>query len=464
MPATLSVWLLASIVAVAVGIVMAVRRGPHVGVGAAAAIGLLAPNWAYLQWGLLEFDVKLTAVAVMLLAYCVHPRGKLRFPVTFVDVVITAIFVTHLVSEAFVGDLDGGGVLRAFGEWYAPFLAGRGLGLYRGGLSAIAPWFAVATIVLAAGAWYESLTNVNPWEALFAPVDDLVDRLREARYGFLYRAAGPTRHPIFLAIVFLLMTPWAVMTAERHAQHWRIIGWVALACVPLGVVSTVSRGPLAALALGGIVWTLIRFERQRIWIGGAVVATALGLVAVGDRAADWISQTDSVRGKGELVVIDGQSRTYTPTMNRVLVWEIYAPLVGRGGPLGYGTDRVSSFPPDLPLPVDGRSAEILGIVDNSYLLFGLRFGWVGLALLVTLLAGAVVTAVRLRASAGMVAYPFGAVRFEALAAVLTAVAAQMLLVFCTYEFVFWLLMTVGVVSGSESLRRRMVRGDDVDSD
>ncbi len=134
-------------------------------------------------------------------------------------------------------------------------------------------------------------------------------------------------------------------------------------------------------------------------------------------------------------------------------------MVLKGGPLGYGTDAVSSFPPNIPgLPTSAKARATLGIVDNSYLLIGLRFGWIGIGLFLALLGGSIVTAIQLRRSAGLILYPDGPAFLTAMASILVGVAFEIMTVFSSYDFMFWILFHFGIVAGLASLRRDMVRG------
>lgn len=106
-----------------------------------------------------------------------------------------------------------------------------------------------------------------------------------------------------------------------------------------------------------------------------------------------------------------------------------------------------------------RHQETLGIVENSYLLIGLRFGWIGLTLFVLLIGGSIVSAIRLRRSAGMILYPDGPAFLTAMASILVGVAFVMLTVFSSFDFMFWVYFHCGVVAGLASLRESMLRGD-----
>lgn len=439
---------------------------PHVAVGVAMAICLLAPTWAFFKYGPLELDAKMIAGAILLIAYCLHPKGMLRFPVQPLDYIFGGILLTHLVAEAYQGEFGVTVLLRAIGEWSVPYLGGRCLGLYRGGVSSIAPWFNGVTIILMTGAVIESLTGVNLWEAAWAPMDDLVERNRDRRYGWLYRATGPVRHPIFLGVVFLLMIPWPIVVIERARTRLGVaLGWIGIVSVCIGIVATVSRGPLLGLIVAGAIAAVLRWPTFRV---PALVAGLVGLailVTGWNRVLSIVERTDTVRGRGELVELDGNAEIYSGTRNRIFVWKIYGPLVVRSGPLGFGTTAVSSFPPNIPgLPASARAAEALGIVDNSYLLFGLRFGWLGAALLPLALLTAIAAAMAMRPSAGLISYPYSSAFLTAMASSLAGCALEMATVFCSYEFMFWVIFSCGLVAGTGSLGRRLVTGDYIDDE
>ncbi len=436
------------------------KRRPNLAVGVAVAISLLAPTWVHVGSEPFVFDVRMALACVMLIAYCFHPLGLLRYPQTWLDAVIVSLIAVHTFSDVMHGGPLVGSLLRAIGEWLVPYLAARGSVLFQGGVTWLAPWFSGVAIVLGLGAVFESFSGLNLWEFLFCPVDDLVQRSREMRYGILYRAVGPTRHPIFLAIILMLLVPWTVAQAERGERWWwRALGWAALAMIVVGMVATVSRGPLLGLALACVVASSLRWPMTRPYLAGLGVTAVVLLAMFGKQLPGWIETTDTTGGRGKLVEVGAEGKVYTGTRNRLLVWEIYGPLVIRGGFFGYGTAAVSSFPPNIPgLPASAQAAQTLGIVDNSYLLFGLRFGWIGLLLLVTLLIGAIAVAIARRRSAGLVFYPYGSAFVTALASVLVGVALEIATVFLSYEFGFWLLFHCGVAAGLASLNRRLLGG------
>jgi hypothetical protein len=440
----------------------AVWKGmPGLGVAVGAAVAWLSATWLAPVFAGTAVDARIAIVAVLLVVFCLHPTGKFRFPIIWLDVVVIGLLLVGAISDLRFSGFTIGDPLKIYGEFVLPYFAGRFAFMRSGVLRYASPVFVASGIVLCAGVAFESLSGVNLWEWLFAPTDDLVSRSRGLRYDLLYRAAGPTRHPIFLGIVCMLLVPWCVALLARKEPVWqRWLGGAGLAAAFLGVCATVSRGPLLALVASALVAIPIAWPQATKWFLG--IGGVVGIVAAlswGQLLA-WVESTESSdQVRSRVIEVEGRADVYTGTRNRLWVWEIYAPLVVKGGPLGFGTDAVSSFPPNIPgLPANKKARQLLGIVDNSYLLIGLRYGWIGLGLFMSLLGGTIFTAIQLRRSAGMILYPDGPAFLTAMASILVGVALEMLTVFSSYDFMFWVLFHCGVVAGLASLRKDMVRG------
>ncbi len=321
-------------------------------------------------------------------------------------------------------------------------------------------FFAGVAIFIGGEAVFEGITGINIWEKIFAPMDDLVKQGRGLRFG-LSRASGPTRYSIFLGIVLMLLTPWCISLIGRHDRKWvRVFGVIALLSCIAGIVATVSRGPLLGMVLAGAVSITIVWPWTFKWFAGTAMVGLLLVVTFWEQVISLVESTQTTNQvRVQVVEVDGEYEAFSGSRNRLLVWEIYGPLVLKGGPLGYGTEAVSSFPPNIPgLPTSAKARATLGIVDNSYLLIGLRFGWIGIGLFLALLGGSIVTAIQLRRSAGLILYPDGPAFLTAMASILVGVAFEIMTVFSSYDFMFWILFHCGIVAGLASLRRDMVRG------
>src|SRR5262249_7842415 len=80
------------------------------------------------------------------------------------------------------------------------------------------------------------------------------------------------------------------------------------------------------------------------------------------------------------VTINGKTRPYTGTRSRIYAFELYQPALMQTGLFGFGTNRTTGFPINVPLrPGDEGALMQMPTVENAYLLMALRLGWLGLA-------------------------------------------------------------------------------------
>lgn len=425
------------------------------------AVSVASATWVSPVIAGVMVDVRVSLAAVFLIAFFFHPHVRFYFRSNWLDAVAVSLMLFGCVSDWRADGFNAASPLRLYGEILLPYFAGRFMGMRRDSAGAAASWFCGAGVLIGIGCVVEGYSGWNAWEWLFAPMDDLVSRYRAVRYELSFRAAGPTRHPIFLGVVLILLLPWSFLLICRSEQsRTKYLGYFGLSGFLFGIVSTVSRGPLVGVALAIVFSISIRWPKSAKWLfaSGAIATFMIVLFWVPFMAI--IDATESKEVRSRVIEVGSESVVYSGTRNRLWVWDIYGPLVIKGGPLGFGTEAVSSFPPNIPgLPASTKTRETLGIVDNSYLLTGLRFGWIGLSLFLILIFGSIATAIRLRRSAGMILYPDGPAFLTALASCLIGVSFVMLTVFSSFDFMFWVYFHCGVVAGLASLRDSMLRGD-----
>ncbi len=436
------------------------RRQPGTAIGAGLAVSMASATWlAPSIWGE-PIDARIAIALLALIVFCLVPDGRFRFHWVWLDTIIGLILIFGIASDWVSEGVSAASACQVYGEWVLPYFTGRFLAMRFDGVRGSAVWFASIGIVLGVGAIFEGFTGINLWEVLFAKKDDLVSHHGGIRYGLLHRATGPTRHSIFLGVVLLLIAPWFIHLLRRiDARGLNVLGGVGFAVLFLGLLSTVSRGPLLCFGIAGAASLAIAWPSTRKWLVGAGAIALVLVLCFWDQALAVIDTTQKAgQVTSKVVNVTGEPELYTSSRNRLWVWKVYTPLVVEGGLLGYGTKAVSSFPPKIPgLPMAVHARETLGVVDNSYLLIGLRYGWIGLSLFVILLAGTIFTSVRLRGSIGQLFYPEGASFLTAMAGVMVGVSVEILTVFSSFEFMFWLQFNCGVVAGLLSLWKDHVK-------
>ncbi len=439
------------------------RHGKLSMLGVAMAMSLLAATWFQISVAGMPVNVRTATAIIFLTAFTFHSPRLIFSPLTLIDCVVACLVLWHMVVDAYFGEPVFWTFAAAYGEWVLPYAAGRYAMLHRDALSELSPWFVGVGAFLACAACLEACLGINFWESLFTKVDGEVLRSSGKRFG-IYRAIAATRHPLFLGTAFLLLIPWAMSLIDSSSNNpkRRHAGVLGLVAILIGLVATVSRGPLVGLICGGVFLLTIKSRVAR-WM--ALVLVLVGAVLV-VASHDEILQFVDISTKGEdrpigwIVDVNGEARHFTGPRNRLLILELYGPIVLRGGAFGYGTENSSGFPPkNIPgLPNDIKAREQLGIVDNSYLNMGLRFGCVGFALLVALLMITTATALRLTRVAGTYFYPNGPATLFAFAAIVVAYAVEIGTVFFHYDHRFLLLFTVGVIAGLQSQYRILRRG------
>jgi hypothetical protein len=184
------------------------------------------------------------------------------------------------------------------------------------------------------------------------------------RFGF-FRAMVTAEHPIDLGNVGLLLgglVPALCISSGISTRDWRLIGGLAGSAMIL--ISSMSFSCLAGAGVAMGIYILLRYVRgsELLLMPGMVAAIIAGF-AFTIHLINLDINTIRPADGGEVVAFDGSYYV------RVLIiqnsWNSY----GQGaGWVGFGDD--------------GLKKEVLGLesVDNSYMLFLMRRGWVHLTL------------------------------------------------------------------------------------
>jgi len=389
-------WLLVSGLII-VFVVLSWRAGVPRALGVVGLIAMAAPAWCMLP--LLRVpagsivgsgvDVKVAVGTAALLLYSFLP-GR-TFPVRLVpcDLIAIALILVHLTSDTLNSGFSWVTLGRAYAEWYLPYMLGR-LAFQRiADLNVLALTFATLAMLLGVLAIVEGVSGVNWLESAFGwrPLEGFP---RDAsRWGFK-RAYGPAMHPIYFGGQLLFFMAGCIYLAWSAAGLRQPIAWLFSPLLPaLGIVFTGSRGPVLGLLLALLCQVFFRWPQLRV---GLLVCGALLLglgVAYQEPMLELLESWSGESGQRQ-VVIEEETHSYSGTRNRLLVFDVYGIALKRSGWLGFGTQAVSGFPVNVPLgPREADTLKKVRFIDNSYMLLTLRFGWLGLLLLLAICAASI---------------------------------------------------------------------------
>ncbi|MEZ6062238.1 MAG: O-antigen ligase family protein [Planctomycetaceae bacterium] len=452
----LPVWIAFAVVLALVVLVTTIRQTPARALGAAMAVSFVFPVWIVQDWFDQPIGLRTLAAIIGLLAFCVHPKGSIRSPITLLDFCIGAMFIAHVWSDTLADGFSVGIPFRAYGEWVLPYVAGRFSIARTRDLRFLRPWMLSVLVILSLTAIGESLFSFNIWDAVFGePPTSEINRDGQ-RFGF-QRAYSMTLHPIFTAMLLLLMLPWTRMndgeerdveaddaTDDQPSALWQTLPLILLIA---GVAAGISRGPILGLGIAAVVaWVLN--HRRFLWPSLAAAAILIvGAVIFPDAAVTVLEKFGGSHVR--LVEVDGEVEEITGTRSRLLIYQAYGGPMLNAGLTGYGTIATNQFPPNIPYLESTRdSVEKLRLVDNAYVLLILRFGWLGLACFILLFLTALGTAIYLSSDPQIRRW------CTVFAGCLVASLMVFFTVWMSYDFGFYLLWSVGLLSGLASARQK----------
>ncbi|MCC6510799.1 MAG: O-antigen ligase family protein [Pirellulaceae bacterium] len=358
--------------------VMAWRYGPQRAIGCQVLLACLVPSWS--QWDVMEgvwLDGRMAATCFGLLAYCFHPRATYPVRLGVLDGVMLCLVAVHLAS-----DIDNSGwsmvlPLRVYGEWCIPYIAGRLALQHREDMRFLAPWGLAVATILAVGSIFEGFSGMHPWEWIYGErkYDGIIRD--QPRWG-ITRAWGCCAHPIYFGFLQLMFLPWLLRLWHRRRPVYFLWGLPLVGLI--GVFCTGSRTPLVAYA-GVILMGLFVFVPRSRW-PLAVVTLLAGvlLFSMRDQITDLVTRWGETVNRRDVIVVDGKEEQTSGTMARWYLLKIYQRPMQQASWLGFGTERCSSWPLDVPVaPEYTQNVKKLLFVDNQYVLMILRFGWLGAA-------------------------------------------------------------------------------------
>ena len=441
-PAALLPIAIPAAIALLIGVIVARKVSLFAGVGAASAISFLAPTWVNVETLAIDWDARL-CVALVTGAVVLLGRTRSLFSrLVPLDLLVGFMAVWQVASEWHAGGEVVEVGFLAYGHWILPYVIGRCVARSLGDLRVVGLFVAAVGVLLGLAALLETTSGFDIYEAFFGERPGMQFRPAKLRRWGYPRAEGPYDHPIFLGIITLLLLPWTLWLARYERGEARIAVAAAVVAMLLGLLCTISRGPIGGLAILLLVAAGMRYR----WLGYTLLAvTAAGIVALLVRPSlpeDLARQVaDASEERVELKVIDGEEVVSSSVVGRLVIVRGYAKALRKAGPLGYGTTATSQFPPDIPhVPVDELTGEPVSVVDNSYVYYTLRGGWVmGVGYLLLHLAGFF----RLRKVAN---WDGDAFFCRLLAGAIVAHAVVSFTVYPAYDYIYLFLWTLGVAA------------------
>ncbi len=372
-------WIVTTLILSALVAALAWKFGPDVALGGGILISLVIPVWLRIDvWGL-PVDLR-TVVAILGLGiYCIHPDARLKTRVTSADCACIGLVAMHLISDTLNEGFGLGIVLLAFARWYVPFVSGR---LVNRDTRNYDIWIRIACylcVVFAGWSVVESTTRVNPANYVVEARPKDRTPAVSLRFG-LKRAEGPTTHPIWFGMLQCLLFPYALTAATRA---WRRRGprwWLAVPFANvLGVFFTFSRGPVICLIISLLGFAAVQWRVRWTYVAGGLAVAVVGLTIWTAEIFDHLRWTEGTSDRHSQVELSGAKYKLDPTNYRLILLRAYSKAIREVPLWGYGTDRLASWPPRVPLNADARVVQQrIWSIDNEYLLILLRFGWVGL--------------------------------------------------------------------------------------
>ncbi|TWU56879.1 O-Antigen ligase [Rubripirellula tenax] len=413
--------------------------GPTLTVRTGWLFTLLVPTWMMRNIGGLEFDLRLLT-AMVLIPLALFSGRLLRKPswidvcvVCFVAIGLFSVYRNQLVSPTTIA--------AVFSVWMVPYVMGRILVTSMNDLRALVPWACCACIFLSAWSIFESTTGINPLNVL-AQRSGSFNAEHDGRMG-LRRAEGPLGHPIFFGMVLALLFPWALEGASMARRRLASpVFYVTPLLCALGVIGTVSRGPMLVLVVSGVtaLFFYLPFIRVPLFLGVAVSAV-MALAA-------WpaiVENLETISGeKASLIItIEGKEYAYTGTRHRELLYKVYADAMTEAGVLGHGSWGAKSIHQAY---IEPQLRGLFRSVDNHYILTVLNWGFLGLAAFALIGVSAAIGGSFLALEVD----PEFRLLVGALSGSIVATLLLLSTVWFSPDYGFLWLLTVGVISSARS--------------
>jgi hypothetical protein len=258
-------------------------------------------------------------------------------------------------------------------QFALPYVIGR-IGL--ASVGEIGGWLrplCLVTAALAVTSVFEFTTSINPYAVILRGPHVNVGRMGVGRVN------GPMAHPLYLAMVLVLLMAPALEASARARRGagprwWRALPWLVVAAV----LTTVSRGPMLTLVVALGAFAILGLRSGRVPLMAAWLAATALIFTQPDAlrpVARMIEATneDGAQGDAKILVIDGEEYIYTGMDHRSLVFKAYEKPLQRAGLFGYS-------PKLRGVQIDESLMNKFWTMDNHYVSHTLSYGYLGMGL------------------------------------------------------------------------------------
>ncbi|MCX7400188.1 MAG: hypothetical protein NT138_21155 [Planctomycetales bacterium] len=423
-----------------VWIVLFVRRGPAEALAPALLLSMAFPVWLKVTVFDVPFGVRTATAAMTMLAFAVHPRGRIWSPLTVLDLCIALLCGSQILTDVWHNGFSMALPFRAYGEWALPYVAGRYAIKTQQDLITAAKWATGVVLFLSVLAVIENITRVNVAEFVFGERPEELAPRNMSRFN-LKRAYATAMHPIYFGMILAVLSPWLVcLLDKRESAATRGFVMFVVPIMLLGLLATISKTPIMTV-LGSWVFLLAIIIRWlRVPVMTIVVASIAVFLIWPYEVTDFFGRQSGERHR--IIEVDGTAMVYSSSRARLLLPLAYAKAMTNAGIVGYGSEATKEFPLKIPyLEGTAETRDALKLVDNAYILMVLRMGWLGGFLLVLLLITGMLSCWLLHRRRPDRLFPAA---FLSLLIVYSILSLN--LVSQVYDFFFTIAWTLGIVS------------------
>lgn len=456
-------WLTCLLILLAILAITWWTAGPHRASAVTVLSSILVPSWVTQEVFGYPVTIPLSVGVAVLGAYCVHPRAIFRARLVLIDWAILTLFIIHICSDWGHQGFSWSIPLRAYGEWYVPYVTGRIAFRSADDIRAVLPLMVVVIIWFSIVSAVQGLTGIDLAETVFGSGEVDFNARLMSRWD-IHRAFGPLKNPNYFAVLQLLLFPWSVYAAANAWNHRGPGWWLILPpLTAVGVFFPMSRAAWGGLVISTVLAWLMTRTRWRVTLP-ILCVTIIAFVS-------WKSElminlldaahtgnlnalSDNTATNQYTIKLGEENVRFSATLDRIYVVKLYGVAIQRAGLFGFGTEAVTGFPLNIPVgQADIETLKTIRTVDNAFLLMELRFGYLGLAAFF-------VWCVSIAVSWGQITVEKSpSPEFKAFSGTMMGVSSAMLLVMLTVwmpqDFGFWFIWTSGICAGFKELLRKI---------